>query len=92
MFQGSRLSSAFWAKDDVDFRIGLQQFVGVVVAAISDPHDAEFVFRIVYGQRVFHLLCHHIFLVVGADEQGHVGQLFVRRQHGLPGFPPEEPF
>ena len=92
MFQGNGFTSALRAEHDVYFRISGQQLVGAIVAAICDPHDSEFVFRIVERQGVLHLLFHDILFVVGADHQGHRGQLLICRKNGFAGFSCEQPF
>ena len=79
MLQSSGLAAPFWTEHDIHFRIGGEQFVGTVVAAISDPHDAELVFGVVECQRVFHLLCHDIFLIVGTYHEGHRREFVVSR-------------
>ena len=91
VFQGGGFASTLWGEHDIHLRIGFQQLVSAVVAAVGDPHDAELVLGIIYGQCVRHLLCHHLLLVVGADQQCHCGQFVVTRYGGLQGFPLEEP-
>ena len=92
MFEGCSLASALRTEHNVDLWIGCQQFVGVVVAAVGDPHDTEFVFRIVEREGVLHLLSHHVFLVVSADHQGHGGQVFICRHGCLKGKTLQQPF
>ena len=92
MLEGSGLASALGREDDINLRIGLQQFVGAVVAAVGDPHDAELVAGIVKSQRVLHLICNDVFLIIGTDHQCDGGKILVSRENGLLGFPLEEPF
>ena len=92
MLQSGCLAFALRTEHDVHLRIGGQEFVGTVVAAVGNPHDAELILRIVECQRVGHLLGDNIFLVVGADHERHGGQFFVAGHDGLTGFSREEPF
>ena len=91
MLEGCGLTFTLRTVYDVNLRIGSQQFVGVVVASISDPHDMELVFGVVECSGVFHFLCDDIFLIISTNHEGHRGQLIVTRLRGFTSVSREEP-